>query len=114
MQQAVCYDIPIQRAMWTLELGEGTIGILSHSGFREAFLEEVMTEESGGTMYSKSIPRHGTTGDGDPAWDPVMTLSLKPQKPAEEEREGGLTFPYNVMSFIYLQFIYLFIHWFNQ
>lgn len=42
----------------------GTVGILLHRGFRKVFLEEVVTGESGDAMNSKSILRHGTTGDG--------------------------------------------------
>lgn len=40
------------------------MGILLHRGFRKAFLEEVVTSESGDAMNSKSILRHGTRGDG--------------------------------------------------
>lgn len=52
-QQGMWEDIPSQRAIG----GWGsTMGILHRHGFWEAFLVDVMTEESGGAKNNKSIP----------------------------------------------------------
>lgn len=101
--------------MWTLEVGEGTMGILHHRGFREAFLENVMTEESGGAK-NKSIP--GMQWGSSPRFcdDCISEASeacwggARGRAYWEKRCPGKAKFPpYYVTSFIY-HITYLFIH----
>lgn len=108
-------DIPMQRALWTRRLGKAQWAFCTTVDSGRPFWKMVC-------LMSLEVLRTKAflACNGEPAWDPVMTLTPRPQKPAGEEQKGGhpgrryvlgrLNFPPTMLLHSFTISLILFIH----